>query len=102
MSNEGGRVRGAGGFTCCQYGKDFEPPALYCKLLCSSSKPCCEQGAANACIIAAVDVRTCVCVCVFKGNLCLPALCELMNLCMCTCDNKFSNIPKSCDIARNY
>lgn len=102
VSNEGGRVRGAGGFTCCQYGKDFEPPALYCKLLCSSSKPCCEQGAANACIIAAVDVRTCVCVCVFKGNLCLPALCELMNLCMCTCDNKFSNIPKSCDIARNY
>lgn len=37
-------------------------PALYCKLLCSSSKPRREQGAANARIIAAVDVRTCVCV----------------------------------------
>lgn len=75
VSNEGGRVRGAGGFTCCQYGKDFEPPALYCKLLCSSSKPCCEQGAANACIIAAVDVRTCVCVCVYLKETCVYQLC---------------------------
>lgn len=39
----------------------------------------------------------CVCVCVYqkKRKTCLPALYELMNLCMCMCDNKFSNILKA-------
>lgn len=37
-----------------------------------------------------------------KETLCLPRLCELMNLCMCTCDNTFSNILKAVILLGNY
>lgn len=68
-------------------------PALYCKLLSLHPSLTARKG------FSCEHHQWWWCMCIKKKKKkkspCLPALCELMNLCMCTCDNKFSNILKA-------
>lgn len=60
-----------------------------------SSLTCCrENGVSNMCPIAPPDLNVYMHVYIRK-KICLQAWCKVMNLCMCTCDNKFSHIPKA-------
>lgn len=95
----GGGVRGGvrgGASHVVSMERMFEPPALYCKLFCLHPNHAARKGRLM-CASPLLLTR----VCVYKGNPCLPALCELMNLCMRTCDNKFSNIPKAVILLEN-